>query len=84
MVAWHSGLGVGGEDNVDDPETCGVMKPEQKHDQQHRAEASCGPHVVLEQLWSRGRAVSLCVCVEAEGEAGLPQTTETGTEPDLL
>lgn len=47
-VTWYSGFDIGWEDNVDDPEACGVMKPQQKYNQQHRAEASCRIHVSLE------------------------------------
>lgn len=52
-VVWYSGFGIGREHNVDDPETWGVMKPHQKYNQQHRAQASCGSHVSFNQLCCR-------------------------------
>lgn len=76
-VAWCLlGFGVWREDNVNDPETRGVMKPQQKYSQQHRAEVSGGAHVCFRQLSGVGRCdVSGCVLLEAEGEADRAQTS---------
>lgn len=66
-VARCSGFGVWREHNIYYPETRGVMKPQQKNDQQHRAEVSRGPHVSSRSVWCR---TVRCVGVCAAGGAG--------------
>lgn len=74
-VAGYSGLGVWREDNVDDPEAGGVMKPQQKYNQQHRAEVFCGPHVSSKQLWCwTVLCLGVCVCAAGGGGRGGPVT----------
>lgn len=75
-VAWCLlGFGVWREDNVNDPETRGVMKPQQKYSQQHRAEVSGGAHVCFRQLWCR-TVRCLGLCAAGGGGRGRPGTNQ--------
>lgn len=64
-VTWYFGFDIGWEDNVDNPEACGVMKSQQKYNQQHRAEVSCRTHVSL-----KSAAPRLSLCAAAGGGEG--------------
>lgn len=46
VVARYFGFSAGWENDVDDPEAGGVMKPQQNHCEQRPAHATRGPHLL--------------------------------------